>query len=172
MGYGVWSLGVYDESLKNAIQKLKYRWVKKLAEELVGITLEYWARYQPVLLEEIKKDGSKWVIVPVPLHYTRQNWRGFNQSALLAKLLAEKIGLGYSEILIKTKATKPQMSLRSWERRQNIKGAFSTTPNLSPLTHNILLIDDVWTTGSTLKECCFVLKRAGVKKVWGLTIAR
>src|SRR5579884_154667 len=97
---GLWSLGIYQNPLKKAIQKLKYRYVRDVAEELVNITLEYWAKYQPFLLEEIKRDrGEDWIIVPVPLHSKRENWRGFNQSALLGKMLAEKMGLEYAEPL-------------------------------------------------------------------------
>lgn len=170
---GLWSLGVYKDPLRKAIQKLKYKFVKDLAAVLVDLTLEYWARYSPQFLEEIKKDGGEgWVVIPVPLHPKRQNWRGFNQSAQLGKLLAQKIGLKYEEALKRVKFTKPQVGLKGWKRKQNIKNAFSLSVNHEPITMNYLLIDDVWTTGSTLKECCYVLKRGGAKKVWALTLAR
>lgn len=169
---GLWSLGVYQAPLKNAIQKIKYKWIIELAETLINITLEYWARFQPFLLGQIKKDqGKNWVVIPVPLHKHRQNWRGFNQAALLGKLLADKIGLEFREDLKRIKNTKPQFKLKAWQRKGNIKGAFSLTKPYT-LNPNILLIDDVWTTGSTLKECCYILKRGGAKNVWALTIAR
>jgi ComF family protein len=169
---GLWSLGVYQPPLRQALQKIKYQWIKDLAEILVDITLEYWAKYQPVLLEQIKKDqGKDWQIVPVPLHSSRERWRGFNQSALLAKLLADKLGLKYLDDLKRIKRTKPQVGLKSDKRRQNIRGAFALT-NEQSLASNVLLIDDVWITGSTLKECCYVLKRSGAKKIWALTLAR
>ena len=169
---GLWSLGTYDPPLKIAIQKLKYKWVSLLAQDLINILVEYWARYNPFLLDQIKKDlGQNWLIVPVPLHKKRQNWRGFNQSAELAKLLAKKTGLKYSDCLLRTRNTKQQVGLPASERRQNIKGAFALTHNSSPITHNIILIDDVWTTGSTLKECCYILKKGGAKEVWALTMA-
>ncbi len=170
---GLWSLGIYQDPLREAIQKLKYRWVTEVAETLVNITIEYWAKNQPFLLDQIKKSqGKDWVIVPVPLHKSRQNWRGFNQSALLAQSLAHKLGLGHQEMLIRVKKTKPQVSLKGYERQQNIKNAFALTTNDESLTDNYILIDDVWTTGSTLKECCLVLKRRGAKNVWALTLAR
>ncbi len=169
---GLWSLGMYQNPLKIAIQKLKYRWIKELAEVLTNITIEYWVRNQPLLLGQIKKDhGQSWVITPVPLHFSRQNWRGFNQSALLGESLAKKLGLNYREVLKRVKKTKPQVSLKGADRRENIKGAFELVIN-SKLTGNYLLIDDVWTTGSTVKECCHILKRAGAKQVWALTLAR
>jgi predicted amidophosphoribosyltransferase len=79
-------------------------------------------------------------------------------------------------MLKRTKHTKPQVGLESWERKKNIHGAFSLSPDVLTerytLDANVLLVDDVWTTGSTLKECCYVLKRGGVKKVWAITLAR
>lgn len=169
---GLWSLGVYQTSLREALQQLKYRWIKELAESLVNITIDYWAKYQPHLLDEIKKNqGKNWVVIPVPLHWTRRNFRGFNQAFLLGQILSKKLGLDFAECLKRTRITKSQVGLDSSQRRTNIRGAFSLTSNYH-LAPNILLIDDVWTTGSTMKECCYVLKRGGAKKVWALTLAR
>ncbi|MBI2012290.1 ComF family protein, partial [Candidatus Daviesbacteria bacterium] len=169
---GLWSLGIYQDPLKRAIQKIKYRWIKELAGDLVDILIEYWARNPPILLDQIKKSqGKDWVITSIPLHWSRKNWRGFNQAELLAKLLAKKLGLKYQELLKRKINTKTQVGLDSYSRRKNIKGAFSLTKPYT-LNANILLIDDVWTTGATLKECAKVLKRARAKSVWALTLAR
>lgn len=173
---GLWSLGVYQDSLRGAIQKLKYKLVQDLAEVLVDIMINYLAKYTPDFIEEIKKDqGKGWVVVPVPLHQKRQNFRGFNQAALIGQILSQKLGLSYLEALKRIRHTKPQVGLKGKERRQNIKNAFIINSKLSILHSkhsNILLVDDVWTTGSTLKECCYVLKRNGAKKVWAITLAR
>lgn len=170
---GLWSLGIYQNPLRKAIQKLKYRWVTGYAEDLVDITLQYWVKYTPMILDRIKKDsGANWIVTPVPLHWKRQNWRGFNQSGLLAQSLATKLGLEYSDCLKRIKDTKPQVQLAAEKRKQNIKNAFTLKANSYNLKPNVLLVDDVWTTGSTLKECCYVLKRSGVKQVWALTLAR
>lgn len=172
---GLWSLGIYQDPLRKIIQKLKYKYVREVAEVLVNLMVEYWARYEAQFLSEVKKDrGQNWIIVPVPLHPKRQNFRGFNQSALIGQILSDKTGLVYSESLKRIRQTKPQVSLKSWQRKQNIKGAFSlSTRNEQRETINVLLIDDVWTTGSTLKECGYVLKRYGnVQKVWAITLAR
>ncbi len=171
---GLWSLGIYQNPLKEAIKQLKYGRVTGLAETLTDIVVEYWARYQPFVLEKIKKDrGEGWRIIPVPLHWFRGNSRGFNQSSIIGQILSKKLGLEYSESLIRTKYTKPQARLKGHDRYQNIKGAFALSPNHELKTVNsVLLIDDVWTTGATLRECCYILKRAGVKKVWALTLAR
>ena len=73
---GLWSLGVYQTPLREAIQKLKYKRVKELVEILSDITIEYWAKYQPYVLDQIKKRrGEGWVVIPVPLHWFRQNNR-------------------------------------------------------------------------------------------------
>ena len=172
---GLWSLGIYQGSLRRAIQKLKYKWVSTIAEVLIDVTLEYWAKNSPILLDKIKKDqGKSWIVTAVPLYKTRQRWRGFNQSELLAKLFADKLGLKYENTLKRIRNTIPQIKLHAFERRSNIKNAFVLLPptNYQLQTLNLLLVDDVWTTGSTLKECCYILKRGGVKTVWALTIAR
>ena len=183
---GLWSLGIYQDPLRKIIQKLKYKFVKDVGETLISLTLKYWVKFTPQLLEELKKDqGEGWVVIPVPLHPKRQRFRGFNQSAQLGKLLAQKIGLDYQEVLKRIKYTKPQVGLKGKERRENLKNAFEIDPspslpdqddklcskNYTQLV-NCLLIDDVWTTGSTIKECCYVLKKAGAQKVWAITLAR
>ena len=172
---GLWSLGIYQGPLKRAIQKLKYEpfLVKDFAPVLMDITVKYWQKYSPHLFDLIRKNQSQWVIIPVPLHWFRENRRGFNQAKLLGQILSKKLGLGYCEALKRIRYTRPQVKLKGEQRRKNIFGAFALSPNcnLSPVTC-ALLIDDVWTTGSTMRECCYVLKRNGAQKVWALTLAR
>src|SRR3989338_1792684 len=171
---GLWSLGIYQGSLREAIKQLKYGKVKELAEILVDVTVEYWAKYQPFILDQITKDeGVGWAIIPVPLHWWRENDRGFNQSSLIGQTLSKKLGLAYFDALKRVRYTKPQVKLKGFGRHQNIRNAFSLSPNiLISQSPNILLLDDVWTTGSTLRECFYVLKRNGAKKVWAITLAR
>ncbi|MFH0937076.1 MAG: ComF family protein [Candidatus Daviesbacteria bacterium] len=169
---GLWSLGVYQNPLRSTIQKLKYKFVTEVGNTLVDLMVGYWAKYTPEFFQDLKKDPEAWVIVPVPLHKKREKFRGFNQSAILGKLLASKMGLKYSEVLKRVRYTKPQVGMDSWERKKNIKNAFSLDPRLLTLDSSILLVDDVWTTGSTLKECCYVLKKGGASKVWATTLAR
>lgn len=168
---GLWSLGVYRDPLRKVIQKLKYRYVSELAEVLTDLMVSYWAKYTPQFFDELKKGGD-WIIVPVPLHPRRQKERGFNQSALLGQILSKKIGLKYSEALKRVRFTKPQVGLKSHQRKDNIRNAFALPPNYQLPATNYLLIDDVWTTGSTLKECAYVLKRNGAGKIWAITLAR
>lgn len=172
---GLWSLGIYQGSLKRAIQKLKYEpsLVKDLAPVLADIIVEYWEKHSPYLFDLIRKNHRNWVIIPVPLHWFRENKRGFNQASLIGQIVSKKLGLAYSDALKRVRYTRSQVKLKKKDRRQNIRNAFALSPNytLSPVTC-VLLIDDVWTTGSTLRECCHVLKRAGAKAVWALTLAR
>lgn len=170
---GLWSLGIYQGFLREAIKQLKYGKVKGLAESLVDITLEYWANFQPFILDQIKKDrGVGWVVIPVPLYWWRSNSRGFNQSSLIGQTLSKKLGLTYCEALKRIRYTKPQVKLKGQNRHQNIRNAFGITNSQQLKANSVLLIDDVWTTGATLRECCYILKRAGAKKVWAITLAR
>lgn len=118
-------------------------------------------------------DEDKPVVVPVPLHRQKENFRGFNQSCLFGKRIARHFNLEFSDkILVRSKNVPSQTKLTEKERQQNVKGIFSISPQIHNSIFNILLIDDVWTTGSTLKEATRVLKEGGAKKVWGITIAR
>ncbi len=170
---GLWSLGAFEGVLRTSIQKLKYKWITEQADILMDQMIRHLSDTFPLFLEEIRQDrGEGWIVVPVPLHWKRQNWRGFNQSALIGKKLAAALQIPYVEVLKRTKNTTSQTHFDAEQRHQNIHKAFSLQPTNYHLQPNILLIDDVWTTGSTLQECCLVLKKAGVQKVWAITIAR
>ncbi len=170
---GLWTFGAFAGVLRKSIQKLKYRWVTEHADILMDQVVQYLVRSSPIFLDQIKKDrGVGWAVVPVPLHWKRQNWRGFNQSALIAKKLADSLGVTYTEALKRIRDTASQTTYDAAARRINIKNAFSLQSTTYQLPPNILLIDDVWTTGSTLQECCYILKRNGAKKVWAITLAR
>ncbi len=167
---GLWSLGSYQGALRQAILQFKYHQVSDISKDLANIIIEYWARNTPFLLEEIRKDPDNWFITSVPLHWFRQNKRGFNQSELMARDIAGMIGIPYKDLLKRVHSTKQQVKLNAHDRRFNTKGAF-VAQNI-PKNSNVLLFDDVFTTGSTMKECCFVLKKMGAKIVWGVTLAR
>ncbi|MBU3957155.1 ComF family protein [Patescibacteria group bacterium] len=173
---GLTSIFVYKGIIKEAIGKLKYKFITDLAEELIGLSTKY---LPPGFHSEgIPRRGQPQALstlIPVPLHPRRQRWRGFNQSELLGKRLAEKFNWQVrTDILARHKHTKPQIKLKGEERKKNIRGAFRIKPNckLFIMNSKLILFDDVWTTGSTLRECSQVLKRAGAKEVWGLTLAR
>ncbi len=171
---GLWSLGIYRGSLQEAIKKLKYGRVSDIAKYLADIIFEYWVKYEPLILEQIDENKkAKWTIIPVPLHWIRDNSRGFNQSAVIGQILSKKLGLAYCDGLKRIRFTKPQVKLKGYDRHDNIRGAFEISKPyiLTPIPY-ILLIDDVWTTGSTLRECAYILKKNGAKLVWAITLAR
>jgi len=165
---GLVSIWVYDGAVKKAIKELKYRFVTDLADELISLI-------DTTLIYRYMRTGD-FIITPVPLHWRRQHWRGFNQAEILGRMIAEKFGIKLvPDLLVRKKSTRPQVELRGKERRENIANVFAINPRFSKihnLTSNILLFDDVWTTGATLRTCGNILKRAGAKMVWGLTLAR
>jgi ComF family protein len=113
------------------------------------------------------------LILPVPLHIRRLRERGFNQAAFLAKELGKKIGLPVHFSLLERRVwTEPQTRLKRQERLKNVKDAFSVAKPSEAEGRSVLLIDDVFTTGTTINECARALKSAGVANVHALTVAR
>lgn len=164
---GFISLYRYDGPVKAAIKRLKYKpYLSSLTDILVDSIL--------YSIDGNKQQFNKFIVVSVPLHPQRERERGFNQASLLGKVIAQKLDLQFKDnVLKRTRYTKPQVELKGKDRRENVIGAFAVTTNYEPRTTNsVLLIDDVWTTGSTMRACANVLKRAGAKKVWAMTIAR
>ena len=170
---GLTSIFSYQGLMKKAIKKLKYNFASDLAEDLVEFFLSFCG--EDKFFSHFCQERNVYFL-PVPLHPKRKRWRGFNQAELLGKMIANNLDLPFSPDLLRRKRnTKPQTRLKKKERRKNIKGAFEINPKMSHfplLTSKFIIFDDVWTTGSTLRECGQVLKRAGAREVWGLTIAR
>ncbi len=111
-------------------------------------------------------------LVPVPVHLSRLKSRGFNQSYIIALELGERLGRPVLDCLKRTRETKEQYNLDRAQRYLNINGAFSAKSlyNISKCK-NILLVDDIYTTGSTVNECSKVLKTAGAENVYVITAA-
>jgi ComF family protein len=164
---GLISLWNYEEIIRRAIISLKYKFASEIAQEL--------ARTSSQKLKAIRY-YPKATLVPVPLFWFRKNWRGFNQSEEIGKVIVQEMGWKFApNLLIREKITVPQAGLTAQKRLRNIQGVFSLNPACQSLALShwpLILFDDVWTTGSTLKEAAKVLKHGGVEKVWGLTIAR
>ena len=111
--------------------------------------------------------------MPVPISKKRYKLRGYNQSSLLAKEFAEIFNLEFDkEVLIKIKNNPRQSTLSQEERFLNTQGVYKINKNAKIINKNILLLDDVFTTGATCNECAKVLKEAGAKKVGVFTIAK
>lgn len=163
---GLTCLWVYEGSVRKALLSLKYKFAFDIAKELS----ETFCR---VLTSNTYPFPANSILVPIPTHPLRENWRGFNQSVEVGKLVARQMEWKFiPDLLLKRRITTPQTELKSDARKENIKGVFSLNPNYQLLSTSYLLFDDVWTTGSTLKEAGKILKRSGAKTVWGLTVAR
>jgi len=112
-------------------------------------------------------------IVPVPLHPRRLRSRGYNQAALLSKFLGSRAGIPVAyELLTRARETRPQTRLSREQRLANVRGAFLVADAEAVSGRRIRLVDDVFTTGTTLDECALALKRAGAARIAALTVAR
>lgn len=168
---GLTSVFAYQGVMEKAIKKLKYKFVFDLAKDLVELFLSFCGEDQ--VFTKICQQNV--FLVPIPLHSSRFRWRGFNQAELLGKIIAANLNLSIlPDLLIRKKKTKPQVELKKAMREKNIKGAFKINSNSQFVIRNsqLILFDDVWTSGATLREAAKVLKRNGAFKVWGLTLAR
>ena len=173
--------------VKQAIHRYKYDFVKELANPLGQLMVK------KLNQENIKNS----ILIPIPLHPKRLRWRGFNQAELLAQVISKELNIPViNNLLIRTKHTQPQAKIENaQQRQQNIKQAFGLNPqevwhnqvgtfetkvpldrpdlylnNLSNKT--LILIDDISTTGATLKECTKILKSLKPKEIFGLVIAK
>lgn len=127
-----------------------------------------------LMLYALEKEnvGDIDIIVPVPLHRSRKAERGYNQSELLGKYLSTRLGIPLdSKNLIRIKVTKIQNKLDRFQRQQNVKDAFKVKDNRVFKDRRILLVDDIFTTGSTVNECSRVLMENGATEVLVITIA-
>jgi len=158
------SVGSYEGLLRKTIHRFKYRGRSMFAAPLGRLM----ADYGTCLLEGQRYD----LLVPVPLHVRRLRERGYNQAGLLARVIGKKWAVPVdSTALRKQRWTMPQTELTEDERRKNIRGAFLWA-GASLAGESVLLVDDVYTTGSTAGECARVLKRAGAARVDIFTVAR
>ncbi len=158
-GLGIFA---YSTLLQNSLFQLKY-----------GKRQEYGTFYGEFAAYYSRETIEKWgihVIIPIPLHPRRLEKRGYNQAGVIAEALGKKLGISVNQkILKRQKNTKPQKELNHQERQKNMKNAFVVGKKLSG--ENILLVDDIYTTGSTIEEAAKELKKAGAAKIFFLTIA-
>jgi len=154
--------------IKKLIQNFKYEpFIKELAKPLSSLIIDHFQ-----LIEE-RRNFSEFVLIPIPLEKRKLKWRGFNQAEELSKELSKLLNIPVSNnVLVKIKETQPQVELGDRERRGNIKGVFSIRNGNLIDNKNVLLIDDVYTTGSTMEEAARVLREAGAKEIIGIVIAR
>jgi competence protein ComFC len=153
--------------LKKAISKMKYQLIKDLmtplSELLINVLIS--SSFTSYFLADL--------IIPVPLHRHKIAERGFNQAELLAKIISEKFNWPMeTKIVIRRKATKSQANLSKEKRLKNVVNAFQIVDPCRLKDKNIILVDDVCTTGATLEEVAKILKANGAKRVFALTLAR
>jgi ComF family protein len=162
--------GSYEGSLRGLVRLLKYERVRPAAEVLGHLLSNTVA----VLLAS--GELSLPIVIPVPLHPARQRQRGFNQSELVARAMLNSLkgqGLTFdARALKRRRPTESQTGLTREQRGLNVRGAFVVAKPRSIADRDVLLVDDVFTTGTTVSECARVLTRAGARAVWAVTVAR
>lgn len=159
--------------LHKLIYAYKYNRIKELVEPL-GKILSFSA--QNLIRYYNFEDYDNIILIPVPLHYRRLKWRGFNQAELLADEIGKRLKIPVNNMILRrAKNTKPQMGIENKkERGKNIKNAFEQTPFSKENIKDkiVILVDDISTTGFTLFECASVIKSLKPKKILGLVLAK
>ena len=172
--------GDYDDKLlAELIKKYKFNYQQKIGLCLARFLCSFWTK----VLSEKQISDTALLIIPIPLSKKRERFRGFNQSAILAKIFCNSFSYESSAALKRIKNRPPQSSLNEKMRAKNIKDVFAWSEGKTSSTNNlevpqilknrtIILLDDVVTTGATLNEAARVLKIAGASKVYGLVLAK
>jgi ComF family protein len=173
--------GSYEGGLRELIHLLKYNGVRPAAKVLGRMLAEALTALDPefeqAALDRGMFDQQPILVVPVPLYKTRRRQRGFNQAELIARAALKLLPTPerwrlVPELLERTRDTPSQIGLTSHQRRINLRGAFAVTRAAEVNGREVILVDDVYTTGTTATECSRVLRRAGASRVWVATVAR
>lgn len=160
----VFSAALFAGPMREAVHHFKYNGTPQLANSLGSF-------FGPLSHSLNLFDDPHKAIVPVPLYATRLRQRGYNQSELLARQLSQHVGISVKpHWMARTRSTEQQARLNSKQRGENVRGAFAAVPDVR--NHHIFLVDDVFTTGSTLAECARVLRQAGAARVTAITLTR
>ena len=163
--------GSYEGGLRDLVHLLKFQQVRPAGAVLGRVLAETITK-----LEKAMPVG-RIAVVPVPLHSSKQAQRGFNQAEMIARGALKKLSRPKrfelcAGVLLRRRNTESQIGLTSRRRRENLRGAFAVSDPTRILDRDILLIDDVYTTGTTASECARVLLREGAARVWVATAAR
>jgi ComF family protein len=163
--------GSYEAGLRELIHLLKYNGVRPAAHVLGKMLAEAIAELQPAFA------SAPVAMVPVPLYKGKRRERGFNQTELIARAALKalpKNGRIYlaDDLLRRQRQTKSQIGLTRPQRQENMRGAFAVANPEQIKGREVLIVDDVYTTGTTVSECSRVLLRAGATRVWVATVAR
>jgi len=163
--------GSYEGGLREMIHLLKYNAVRPAANVLGRMLSEAVAAIEPWF------EQAKVLVIPVPLYHGKRHQRGFNQAELIARAAVkchptrERFEL-VLDVLDRTRDTRSQIGMTSHQRRENMRGAFAVRRAPEVTGREVLLVDDVYTTGATASECALVLRKAGAATVWVATVAR
>lgn len=168
------SYGLYSRPLRDLILQLKFHRRERWGQRLGGLLVSTWRSIAPYL------DEDSPLLIPVPLHHSREGERGFNQAETLARGLRRQLknagASNYPRLetrcFKRARATPSQSGLRHQARMENVRGAFAVSDPRRVRGRCVILIDDVMTTGATVSACARALKRAGARKVIVLTLAR
>jgi ComF family protein len=164
----------YDAEVREMLHLLKFNGVRPVAGHLLG---EYLAK---AILKLEDQAARELIVIPVPLFAARERSRGFNQSNLLAEAAVKhlrKVRRGWklkidTKTFARVKDTHALFTMQPHERRKSLRGAFRVTDAEAIRSREVLLVDDIMTTGATARECARVLLRAGTAKVWVATVAK
>lgn len=160
-GFAVWQ---YDTAMRESLGAFKYHSRKEYADFYIAEAIRLYGR-------RILEQGPE-VLVPVPIHSKKRRMRGFNQAECLAKKLGRGLGIPVdTNLLMRSRNTVPLKELGARERARELKNAFSVSNPGNVVYRNVMLVDDIYTTGSTMEACAGELRRAGVEKVTFLCIA-
>jgi len=154
---GLTSFFHYDGPVRKAIKAIKYRLVSDLAKEFISLAPQV-------------SFSKPYTLIPIPLHSSRFRYRGFNQAEVLGTILAKRLNIRVrTDILQRIKSTTPQVEMKDKKKRlENMKHVFTS----QKVSGSVLLFDDVFTTGATMRSAANALKREGARRIWAITMAR
>ncbi len=157
--------------MRELIHLLKYNGVRPAANVLGRMLSDALAQLESEFAPEPV------LLIPVPLFKSKRRQRGFNQAELIARAALKSVPRPdrfrvATDLLVRTRATDSQIGLTSNQRRENLRGAFAVTRSEEVTGYQVLLVDDVYTTGTTATECARILRREGASRVWVATVAR
>jgi len=167
---GLTSFFYYNTVVREVIKSVKYRFVSDMVEEFVSLVPGSLYGLLPMSSSEPS------IIVPIPLHSARVRYRGFNQAEKISTAIGKKLHIPVRmDILARSRYTEPQVSMRDpQKRRENMRKVFALQAGAKEQMNGvgIFLVDDVFTTGATMRSAAEVLKRGDAKFVWAVTMAR
>jgi len=166
----LWAWGIHRGALRRAIYSLKYQGQRRIGTVLGEWLGSRWLESRQLSSGSRRAYGSDYTVVPIPLHVERLRQRGYNQAALISQAFCERTGLRHlPDALVRVRATAAQYELNPLQRQQNLAGAFAL--QRVPATP-VLLVDDIYTTGSTVQAAQQVLVAAGIPVAGVIVVAK